>query len=224
MRLHEQGARHLWTDGGCAPHGRRGRAGPSGMEFSGQYGISHADATVTKNSIFDWATFSDSSRPYSGRRRYLRTAGAASPGRTGLCDYRQGLATHPGGTAARAAEYLSAAGSAEHRSIPRALPGHSALRRDRPRRGGPRDRRRGRNCRGRAVRWRGTPPLVRLSSARRAAAVVQTRLGRSPRVPLRDGPLRHMPRLLKYNTRTSRAGCAEQGHVLLTKPRACANF
>ena len=33
----------------------------SGMEFSGQYGISHADATVTKNLIFDWATFSDSS-------------------------------------------------------------------------------------------------------------------------------------------------------------------
>jgi succinate dehydrogenase/fumarate reductase flavoprotein subunit len=33
----------------------------SGMEFSGQYGISHADATVTKNLVFDWATFSDSS-------------------------------------------------------------------------------------------------------------------------------------------------------------------
>ena len=32
----------------------------SGMEFSGQYGISHAAATVTKNLIFDWATFSDS--------------------------------------------------------------------------------------------------------------------------------------------------------------------
>jgi succinate dehydrogenase/fumarate reductase flavoprotein subunit len=31
----------------------------SGMEFSGQYGISHAAATVTKNLIFDWATFSD---------------------------------------------------------------------------------------------------------------------------------------------------------------------
>ena len=31
----------------------------SGMEFSGQYGISHADATVTKNLIYDWATFSD---------------------------------------------------------------------------------------------------------------------------------------------------------------------
>jgi succinate dehydrogenase/fumarate reductase flavoprotein subunit len=33
----------------------------SGMEFSGQYGVSHAAATVTKNLIFDWATFSDSS-------------------------------------------------------------------------------------------------------------------------------------------------------------------
>jgi succinate dehydrogenase/fumarate reductase flavoprotein subunit len=33
----------------------------SGMEFSGQYGISHAAATVTKNLIFDWATFSDAS-------------------------------------------------------------------------------------------------------------------------------------------------------------------
>jgi succinate dehydrogenase/fumarate reductase flavoprotein subunit len=32
----------------------------SGMEFSGQYGVSHAAATVTKNLIFDWATFSDS--------------------------------------------------------------------------------------------------------------------------------------------------------------------
>jgi succinate dehydrogenase/fumarate reductase flavoprotein subunit len=32
----------------------------SGMEFSGQYGISHFAATVTKNLIFDWATFSDS--------------------------------------------------------------------------------------------------------------------------------------------------------------------
>lgn len=31
----------------------------SGMEFSGQYGVSHAAATVTKNLIFDWATFSD---------------------------------------------------------------------------------------------------------------------------------------------------------------------
>ena len=31
----------------------------SGMEFSGQYGISHAHATVTKNLIYDWATFSD---------------------------------------------------------------------------------------------------------------------------------------------------------------------
>src|SRR4029077_19593761 len=31
----------------------------SGMEFSGQYGISHLAATVTKNLIFDWATFSD---------------------------------------------------------------------------------------------------------------------------------------------------------------------
>lgn len=31
----------------------------SGMEFSGQYGISHDAATVTKNLIFDWATFSD---------------------------------------------------------------------------------------------------------------------------------------------------------------------
>ncbi len=36
----------------------------SGMEFSGQYGISHAAATVTKNLIYDWATFSDA----SGRR------------------------------------------------------------------------------------------------------------------------------------------------------------
>jgi succinate dehydrogenase/fumarate reductase flavoprotein subunit len=33
----------------------------SGMEFSGQYGVSHAAATVTKNLIFDWATFSDAS-------------------------------------------------------------------------------------------------------------------------------------------------------------------
>jgi succinate dehydrogenase/fumarate reductase flavoprotein subunit len=33
----------------------------SGMEFSGQYGISHTAATVTKNLIFDWATFTDSS-------------------------------------------------------------------------------------------------------------------------------------------------------------------
>jgi succinate dehydrogenase/fumarate reductase flavoprotein subunit len=33
----------------------------SGMEFSGQYGVSHAAATMTKNLIFDWATFSDSS-------------------------------------------------------------------------------------------------------------------------------------------------------------------
>jgi succinate dehydrogenase/fumarate reductase flavoprotein subunit len=32
----------------------------SGMEFSGQYGISHDAATVTKNLIFNWATFSDS--------------------------------------------------------------------------------------------------------------------------------------------------------------------
>ncbi len=35
----------------------------SGMEFSGQYGVSHAAATVTKNLIFDWATFSDFKRP-----------------------------------------------------------------------------------------------------------------------------------------------------------------
>jgi succinate dehydrogenase/fumarate reductase flavoprotein subunit len=33
----------------------------SGMEFSGQYGVSHDAATVTKNLIFDWATFSDAS-------------------------------------------------------------------------------------------------------------------------------------------------------------------
>ena len=33
----------------------------SGMEFSGQYGVSHVDATVTKNLIYDWATFSDES-------------------------------------------------------------------------------------------------------------------------------------------------------------------
>jgi succinate dehydrogenase/fumarate reductase flavoprotein subunit len=33
----------------------------SGMEFTGQYGVSHAAATVTKNLIFDWATFSDAS-------------------------------------------------------------------------------------------------------------------------------------------------------------------
>jgi succinate dehydrogenase/fumarate reductase flavoprotein subunit len=31
----------------------------SGMEFSGQYGISHRAATVTKNLIYDWATFTD---------------------------------------------------------------------------------------------------------------------------------------------------------------------
>jgi succinate dehydrogenase/fumarate reductase flavoprotein subunit len=35
----------------------------SAMEFSGQYGVSHAAATVTKNLIFDWATFSDSNGP-----------------------------------------------------------------------------------------------------------------------------------------------------------------
>jgi succinate dehydrogenase/fumarate reductase flavoprotein subunit len=35
----------------------------SGMEFTGQYGVSHAAATVTKNLIFDWATFTD----WSGR-------------------------------------------------------------------------------------------------------------------------------------------------------------
>jgi succinate dehydrogenase/fumarate reductase flavoprotein subunit len=33
----------------------------SGMEFSGQYGICHVNATVTKNLIYDWATFSDES-------------------------------------------------------------------------------------------------------------------------------------------------------------------
>ena len=31
----------------------------SGLEFSGQYGIAHADATVTKNLIYEWATFTD---------------------------------------------------------------------------------------------------------------------------------------------------------------------
>jgi len=33
----------------------------SGMKFSGQYGISHLHATVTKTLIYDWATFSDES-------------------------------------------------------------------------------------------------------------------------------------------------------------------
>ncbi len=33
----------------------------SGMEFSGQYGVSHVAATVTKNLIYDWATFTDQS-------------------------------------------------------------------------------------------------------------------------------------------------------------------
>jgi succinate dehydrogenase/fumarate reductase flavoprotein subunit len=40
--------------------GAEAGAALSGMEFSGQYGISHMAATVTKNLIFDWATFSDS--------------------------------------------------------------------------------------------------------------------------------------------------------------------
>jgi succinate dehydrogenase/fumarate reductase flavoprotein subunit len=31
----------------------------SGLEFSGQYGVSHVDATVTKNLPYGWATFSD---------------------------------------------------------------------------------------------------------------------------------------------------------------------
>ena len=31
----------------------------SGLEFSAQYGIAHADATVTKNLIYEWATFTD---------------------------------------------------------------------------------------------------------------------------------------------------------------------
>jgi succinate dehydrogenase/fumarate reductase flavoprotein subunit len=31
----------------------------SGMEFSGQYGVSHVAATVTKNLLYSWATFSD---------------------------------------------------------------------------------------------------------------------------------------------------------------------
>jgi succinate dehydrogenase/fumarate reductase flavoprotein subunit len=31
----------------------------TGMEFSGQYGVCHVNATVTKNLIYDWATFSD---------------------------------------------------------------------------------------------------------------------------------------------------------------------
>jgi len=33
----------------------------SGMEFSGQYGVCHVAATVTKNLIYDWATFTDES-------------------------------------------------------------------------------------------------------------------------------------------------------------------
>jgi succinate dehydrogenase/fumarate reductase flavoprotein subunit len=33
----------------------------SDMEFSGQYGISHAAASVTKNIIYSWATFTDAS-------------------------------------------------------------------------------------------------------------------------------------------------------------------
>ncbi|MDQ0474457.1 FAD-binding protein [Labrys wisconsinensis] len=36
----------------------------SGMEFSGQYGISHVAATVTKNLIYGWASFTDA----TGRR------------------------------------------------------------------------------------------------------------------------------------------------------------
>jgi succinate dehydrogenase/fumarate reductase flavoprotein subunit len=31
----------------------------SGLEFAGQYGVSHVDATVTKNLPYGWATFSD---------------------------------------------------------------------------------------------------------------------------------------------------------------------
>jgi len=31
----------------------------SGLEFSGQYGVSHVDATVTKNLPYSWATFTD---------------------------------------------------------------------------------------------------------------------------------------------------------------------
>lgn len=33
----------------------------SGMEFSGQYGVSHVAATVTKNLLYSWATFTDES-------------------------------------------------------------------------------------------------------------------------------------------------------------------
>jgi aspartate oxidase len=39
----------------------------SGMEFSGQYGVSHVAATVTKNLLYSWASFSDAEgRPLAG--------------------------------------------------------------------------------------------------------------------------------------------------------------
>jgi succinate dehydrogenase/fumarate reductase flavoprotein subunit len=49
----------LTSDG--QPMAAEAGAALSGMEFSGQYGVSHAAATVTKILIYDWAAFSDES-------------------------------------------------------------------------------------------------------------------------------------------------------------------
>ena len=202
----------------------------SGMEFSGQYGVSHADATVTKNLIFDWATFSDSSGQMLEGDDIFELLARHLPAGPVYAMIDKASPIHSGRTATRAAEYFSAAGSAEHRSIPPALPGHSALRRHRPRRWGPRDRRRRRNVSAVAFLPRGTLLLVRRWSARPAGAAVQTRLGRSPRVPLRDARLRHMPRRLvagAHSTRrpdggprenTPRGPRSTRGRPLLTFP------
>ena len=56
----------------------------SGMEFSGQYGVSHAAATVTKNLIFDWATFSDSNGQVLSRATIFSNSWRGISGRTGL--------------------------------------------------------------------------------------------------------------------------------------------
>ena len=122
----------------------------SGMEFSGQYGVSHAAATVTKNLIFDWATFSDSNGQVLEGDDIFELLARHLPAGPVYAMIDKASPIHSGGTATRAAEYFSAAGSARHRSIPPALPGHSALRRHRSRRWGPRDRRRGRNVGARA--------------------------------------------------------------------------
>ena len=113
----------------------------SGMEFSGQYGISHDAATVTKNLIFDWATFSDSNGRSSRRRRHLRASGAAPSRGASLCRDRQGVAIRSGGFATRATEHFSALGPARHRSIPPALSRHAAVRRHSSRRRRSHDRR-----------------------------------------------------------------------------------